>query len=137
MFPLITKPTHISNHSATIVDDIYSNAFVMSHNSAILVNDISDHLSIFTTREENLYISNDVAIVSYMKVRNKGKENIKILSERLAMESWHSVYDKVDVYTAHNNFIQIIYNLFSKYCPIIMAKCKGKNVDIPWMTTGL
>ena len=40
-----------------------------------------------------------------MKVINKGKRNIKILCEQLAMESWYSVYNAVDVNTAYNNFI--------------------------------
>ena len=76
------------------------------------MNDISDHLPIFTIREENLVISNDVPMVSYIKVRNKSKKNMKILCEKLVMESWHSVYNAFDVNTAYNNFIQIIDNLF-------------------------
>ena len=58
MFPLIKRPTRITNHSATLNDNILSNAFGISHNSGILENDISDHLPIFTIREENLVISN-------------------------------------------------------------------------------
>ena len=49
------------------------------------MNDISDHLPIFTIREENLVISNDALMVSYMKVRNKGKKNMNILREKLVM----------------------------------------------------
>ena len=49
-------------------------------------------------------------MVSYMKVRNKSKKNMKIFSEKLAMESWHSVYNAADVNTAYNNFIEIIDN---------------------------
>ena len=57
MFPLINKPTRISNHSATLIDNIFSNAFGINHNSGILVNGISDHLPIFAIREENLVMS--------------------------------------------------------------------------------
>ena len=73
-------------------------------------------------------------MVSYMKVRNNSKKNMEIFCSKLAMESWHSVYNAVDVNTANNSFIQIIDNLFSKCCPIIVKK---KNVDKPLMTTGL
>ena len=116
MFPLINKPTHITNHSATLIDNIFSNAFGISHNSGILVDDISDHLPLFTVREENLVLSKDVPMVSYMKVRNKSQKNMKILCATLVMGSWHSVYNAVDVNTAYINFIQIIDNLFSKCC---------------------
>ena len=62
---------------------------------------------------------------------------MKIFCEKLVMESWHSVYNAVDVNTAYNNFIQIIDNLFSKCCPIIGTKSKINFLDKPWMTTGL
>ena len=135
MFPLINKPTRITNHSATLIDDILSNAIEICHKSVILVNDISDHLPIFKIREENLVISKDVPMVSYMKVINISKMNM--FCEKLVMESWHSVYNAADVNTAYSNFIQIIDNLFCKCCPIIVMKSKIIFCDKPWMTTGL
>ena len=137
MFPLINKPTRITNHSATLIDNIFTNAFGINHNSGILVNDLSDHLPIFTIREENLVISNDVPMVSYIKVKNKSKKNMKIFCEELVMESWQSVYNAVNVNTAYDNFIQIIDNFFNKCCPIIVIKSPRKFSDKPWMTSGL
>ena len=101
MFPLINKPTRITNHPATLIDNIFSNTFGISHNSRILVNDISDHLPMFTIREENLVIIKDVPMVSY--IRNKSKKNMKIFCETLVIELWHTVYNVVDVNTAYNN----------------------------------
>ena len=74
-------------------------------------------------------------MVSYVKARSK--KNMKIFCEKVAMESWHSVCNSVDVDTACINFIQVIDNLFSKCCPIIIIRSKRQNVDKPWMTTGL
>ena len=124
MFPLINKPTRITNHSATFIDNIFTNAFGINRNSGILVNDLSDHLPIFTIREENLVISNDVPMVSYIKVRNKSKKNMKILCEKFVMDYWQPVYNAANLNTAYNNFIQIIDNFISKYCPIIVIKSK-------------
>ena len=76
------------------------------------MNDIRDNLPIFTIREENIAIGKNVPMVSYMKVRNKSKKNIKIFCEKLVMESWHSVYNAVDVHTAYNNCINITDNRF-------------------------
>ena len=95
------------------------------------MNDISDHLPIFTLQEENLAICKAVPMVSYMKVRNKSKMSMNIFCEKLAMESWHSVYNAVDVNTTYNNCINIIDNLFSKYCPIIIIKSKRIFYALP------
>ena len=134
---MINKPTRITNHSATLIDNIFSNAFGIGHNSGILVNYLSDHLPIYTIREDNLVICNDVPMVSYIKVRNKSKKNMKIFCEKLVMESWQSVYNAVNVNTAYNNYTEIIDNLFSKCCPIIVIKSKRHFFYKPWMTIGL
>ena len=46
--PLINRPTGITSHSASLIDNIFTNN--LSHNlkSGILFTDISDHLPIFT-----------------------------------------------------------------------------------------
>ena len=45
LIPSITRPTHITSSSATLIDNIFVNSdFVRSLKSQILINDISDHL---------------------------------------------------------------------------------------------
>ena len=119
------------------MDNVLTNAFGISHNSGIHVNDLSDHRPIYTIREENLVICNDVPMVSHIKVRNKSKKDMKIFCEQLYMESWQSVYNAVNANTAYYNFIQIIDNMFYKSCPIILIKSPKKIHDKPWMTSGL
>ena len=52
------------------IDNIVSNAYGISHNTGILVNDIGDHLPIFTIEEEKLVIckERDIYIYIYYKV---------------------------------------------------------------------
>ena len=52
MFPLIIKPTRITNHSATLVDNNFYDAFEIRHNSGIFVNDISDYLPILQNEKK-------------------------------------------------------------------------------------
>ena len=47
-YPLITKPTRITITSYTLIDNIYTNELCVPIDNGILVNDISDHLPIFT-----------------------------------------------------------------------------------------
>ena len=114
MFPLIIKPTRITNHSSASMDNIFYNAFGKSHCCGILVNGITDHPPIFTIGEEILAISRDVPLISYMNVRSKSKKNMKIFCEKLAMESWHSMYNTIDVNTDYYNLVKMIDNLFSR-----------------------
>ena len=51
-----------------IIGNNFYNAFVISHNCGILVNDISDHLPIFAIGEDNLVICRDEPMVSHTKV---------------------------------------------------------------------
>lgn len=45
--PIITKPTRITNHTATLIDHIYTNVTSQQITSGIAGLDISDHLPIF------------------------------------------------------------------------------------------
>ena len=46
-FPLITRPTRITSHSATLIDNIFVNQFFARSRSGLFFTDISDHLPIF------------------------------------------------------------------------------------------
>ena len=54
MFPLITKPTRVTNDSATLIDNIFTNNLKNSvkHHQGIIYNDISDHFPVFHMNEE-------------------------------------------------------------------------------------
>ena len=49
LFPTITRPTRITHQSATLIDNIFVSANLhKKYDSAILINDMSDHLPILT-----------------------------------------------------------------------------------------
>ena len=43
-YPLINRPTRITAHSATLIDNIFTNHLTQTLLSGILINDASDHL---------------------------------------------------------------------------------------------
>ena len=45
--PLINRPTRITAHSATLIDNIFTNNVRCKHFNGIVINDISDHLPVF------------------------------------------------------------------------------------------
>ena len=46
LFPLIIKPSRITQHSHTLIDNIITNNIQQKTNSGLLLNDISDHLPV-------------------------------------------------------------------------------------------
>ena len=47
-FPLITRPTRITGNKASLIDDIFTNDPLRPSISGLFLNDISDHLPIFS-----------------------------------------------------------------------------------------
>ena len=55
-FPLITRPTCITSHSATLIDNIFTNSLSFNFRSGIILNDISDHLPVFALSVRRIMI---------------------------------------------------------------------------------
>ena len=53
LYSLIVRPTRITNHSATVIDNIFT-----SLKSDKMVDDLSDHLPILTTQLMFRYLNN-------------------------------------------------------------------------------
>ena len=47
LYPLITKPTRITEKSATLIDNIFTNECQLITKSGVLICDVSDHLPVF------------------------------------------------------------------------------------------
>jgi hypothetical protein len=47
LIPLITKPTRVTSHSATLIDNIFTNCFQQNTLNGLILNDISDHFPVF------------------------------------------------------------------------------------------
>ena len=48
LYPLISRPTRLTSYSATLIDNIFTNNISASCDNGLIINDLSDHLPIFT-----------------------------------------------------------------------------------------
>jgi hypothetical protein len=48
IMPLITKPTRVTEHSATIIDHMHTNIVDGKFKSGIIISDVADHFATFT-----------------------------------------------------------------------------------------
>ena len=103
--PLISKPTRVTNHSATLLDIICTNIQPLPKAGVVnVVTDISDHFLVFTNLDAG---SNKVTSTNKYKLRRKfTPENIALLQKKLDSVDWS------DVYNANEN-IDRSFNIFS------------------------
>ena len=133
LYPLIDRPSRITTHSCTLIDNIFTNQINYSIRSGLLMNDITDHLPIFALC--NYEIKNKKSDpVKY--VRNLKNENVSLLIESLSQEMWNNVLQSDDVNVAYMNFIETFSKLYNLHCPVKKAHAKGIYKK-PWITNGL
>ena len=65
LYPVITRPSRITPHFATLIDNIFTNNMVDDTMSRLLINDISDHLPVFVVYDSNYMNKKDANIFKY------------------------------------------------------------------------
>ena len=109
IFPLITKPSRISETSTTLIDNIFTNDLELNYSCGLLINDISDQLPIFL-------FANGIIKRKFCKefktIRRINQDNIELLKSKLAIQDWNNVYSCNNVNLMYENFLEIFCNLY-------------------------
>lgn len=126
-FPLINKPTKITNHTATLIDNIFTNNFEILNDStnALIFTDISDHLPIvhmvnmdIADSKSNKRLNN----IRYQRIITKSSTDT--FKDAIKNISWSSVYrEDTNPEKAFNEFLNSFLNEYKANFP---AK-KNKN----------
>ena len=133
MFPLIDRTVRITEYSATLIDNIFSNNLYERISNGLLIDDISDHLPVFSITKE---IQKAVHKTRYMFKSNTTPDAISLFCHGLE-QNWETVIQIDDVNKAHNSFIYIIKTFFNKNCPVKRIVIRNDKCDKPWITPGL
>ena len=80
IFPLINRPTRITSHSATLIDNIFCNEIVnVTHQNGILIADITDHYPVF-----NINIRRNITMrEKYIKRRLINNDTLALFHNKL------------------------------------------------------
>ena len=107
--PIITKATRITDHSATLIDHIYTNAPQKVFTSGICLADISDHLPYFCTLATKLS----------MHIYEKYYRNFSHLDKEqfVADFDFYSLANSDDVNCSMNNIIEVMQEITDKHGP--------------------
>lgn len=137
LYPKITRPSRITSHSATLIDNIFTNDIENKTMSGLLIKDITDHLPIFLVFNGNYRINKLERSKQIQYRRTRSEESINAFRQDLLNQSWDGVYDNGDVDSAYSTFLRMFSTLYDKHCPLREYYSKKKHTSCPWITKGL
>ena len=132
--PVITRPTRLTQNTATIIDHIYINDVNSKAKAGILVTDIADHFGTFVLIQNK---SEHKKCEQYAR-RYFNNHNIAHFQNIISAHNFDELYlsaDPNEVYDILINAIQQAYNLSF---PLKITNRKNRKTrKEPWITQGL
>ena len=135
LYPKITRPSRITSHCATLIDNIFTNVLDNNIISGLLINDITDHLPVFIVYNCNYNKTSKDIRPQYRRVRTE--ESMIALENNLIAYDWDSIYKENDVNIAYDKFGKSFKQLYDKNCPVREDRRKNKHKNDPWISKGL
>ena len=105
-FPLISRPTRITAHKASLIDNIFTNDFSHQSFSGLFLNDISDHLPIFAVVKGFDKIINTSKFFTY---REKTENNLEKFKAEIESVNWSELPGYNNPALAYGSFIKKIF----------------------------
>ncbi len=99
LYPTITRPTRITSHCATLIDNIFTNDISNKTLSVLLLSDISDHLPVFIIYDTN-YIPHQPDKEKTECIRVKSEESLSAFKNDLLVHNWDIIYNDDNVNSA-------------------------------------
>jgi len=137
-YTLINLPTWINGKVSTLIDNINTNVIDVDTKNGIIINDISDHLPVYTIVKYStckIHFTNKLPI--YKKDRLLKESNIEMLLNRLRDLDWTEVTNCNDVNTAYSTSHCMFTEIFNICCPIIQMNANCKSNHKTWLTPSL
>ena len=133
-FPLISNPTRLTSYSATLIDNIFTNNLSQHVFNGIVLNDLSDHLPVFT------YFGNETLTRTEKKILSRAISaiNLEKFNENLSNTNWSLFIKEDDPNEAYNDFISEFSRIYEICFPLKVIKGKQMNKFYsPWLSRGL
>jgi len=107
--PTIIHPTRITEHSATLIDNIFVNSLMYEFATAIVYSDISDNLPVVIYF--NLQLPRTLPIFNDCK-RSYSTESTQLFIQRLSMVNWLEVCPVTNNGETINDIYSCFFNIF-------------------------
>ena len=137
LMPLILRPTRITTHSKTLIDNIFTSIIENDNIAGNITCSISDHLAQF--------IIFKICNQTFIKVPKPPKRNFKNINPELFIldileVDWskHLKLNKNDATLSTSKFLNIIDAILDRHAPYMKPSINKKfNTSKPWITLGI
>src|SRR6218665_407735 len=136
--PAINAPTRVTETTATLIDNFFTNCTQDIIDPTIIISDFSDHFPIMLWLANASYEIKDKTASGTFRVVTD--TTIEQFSSALSNEEWINSYiaiNKGNTALAYDHFIKTCTELYNKYLPLKTATNKKVCPKKPWMTPGL
>ena len=120
--PVITKPTRITDQSATSLDHIYSNSKSLNFKSGIVITDVADHVGTFYVRRKKAHIT----VSNYQYIRQMKAGNFIHFKQILSATDFSPGLACACPNEAYNKFTCVYHNAFNIALPTKRIKLMRK-----------
>ena len=131
MLPTVTRPTRVTEFTATLIDNFFVNSMPDSYHTSILYDDLSDHFPIL------IHINMTATVVcppSTITKRLYNNKNNSTFIYELSKINWNTIIDDcqegIDTNLIYDNFLSIFSEVFNACYPICQLKTRQKK-NIP------
>ena len=132
--PLISRPTRITNHSATLIDHIFTNHCSAVTNSGVITTDVSDHLTPCATflidrkKLNGRNFTNDT-----YQTRTINEENLENFKTKIREINWNFVSELSDANNKYSAFENKYNEIYNECFPIQTLAKKRRKINQPWI----
>ena len=127
LLPVITKPTRITDTSATLIDNIFiSSGLQHDYNPGLIISDMSDH---FPTLVKLSNVKQDMKQHHVLTYRNINESNIQAMNDDLKGYNWEDQLKNTGTEVAFHILHGIVLECMDKYMPTIKRK-KTKKIRV-------
>ena len=132
LIPLISKPTRITENSATLIDNICIKNPI-DFKTGILSIDLSDHLPIFLIKE-NFFQVSEPSKCRTIRYRIINEETLKQFFNRVSEFNFDDIYNNDDCAVSLSMFDEVLHEIYNECCPIKSKTISPKRLKKPWIS---
>ena len=129
---LITKPTRVTPHSVTLIDNIFTNNTNVLSKNGLIISNLSDHFPIYSAIATDHHSEKGR---HHIIVGDINEIRIQDFKSKLANIDWTSTKNAPDTNAMYDSFIEKYTGLFDSCFPFKTIKGKALNsFRKPWIT---
>ena len=133
--PLILQPSRVTSHSATLIDNIFTNDMAIRSKGGNITASISDHFSQFSSFDLNCQNSDKDLPKFGRSFKNFHNEEFQ---EEINRIDWSSLFQNQSVNVQIRLFLDKVNDILNVMAPIRKLTKREQKLKInPWITTGL